>query len=118
VTVNTGAHGQREGLATHWEMWSFARGGFSPMQALSAATINPATYLGMDADIGSVEAGKLADLVILEDNPLDDIGHSDSISQVMLNGRLYRASNLAEKHTGKTRLKPFYWSEKPQSEIR
>ena len=118
VTVNTGAHGQREGLATHWEMWSFARGGFSPMQALSAATINPATYLGMDADIGSIETGKLADLVILDANPLDDIGHSDAISEVMMNGRLYRASDLAETHTGKARLQPFYWAGKPQSDIR
>ena len=65
VTVNIGAHGQREGLASHWEMWSFVRGGMSPMQALSAATINPATYLGMDADLGSIEPGKLADLVVL-----------------------------------------------------
>jgi imidazolonepropionase-like amidohydrolase len=118
VTVNTGAHGQREGLGTHWEMWSFTRGGFTPMEALSAATINPATYLGMAADIGSIEVGKLADLVILEANPLSDIRHSDRISNVVLNGRVYDASNLRERHTGDHRLRPFYWAGKPASAIR
>ncbi len=118
VTVNTGAHGQREGLGTHWEMWSFTRGGFTPMQALSAATINPATYLGMAEDIGSIEAGKLADLVILEANPLSDIRHSDRISDVVLNGRVYDASSLHERFSGDRRLKLFYWADKPASAIR
>jgi len=110
VIVNTGAHGQREGLATHWEMWSFARGGMTPMQALSLATINPAKYLSMDADLGSIEAGKLADLVILNSNPLEDIRQTDDISHVMLNGRLYRAADLAEEVTGEARLSPFWFS--------
>ncbi|TXS92882.1 amidohydrolase family protein [Parahaliea maris] len=118
IMVNTGAHGQREGLGTHWEMWSFVRGGFSPMEALSAATINPATYLGMSDDVGSLEAGKLADLVILEDNPLADIRNTDHISHVMVNGRLYRAGDLGEEVTGDAELKPFYWQGKPESEIR
>ncbi|MBN7798072.1 amidohydrolase family protein [Parahaliea mediterranea] len=118
IMVNTGGHGQREGLATHWEMWSFARGGFSPMEALSAATINPATYLGMDRDLGSLEAGKLADLVILDANPLEDIRHTDHISHVLLNGRMYRATDLAEQHTGDSTLAPFYWQGKPESDIR
>ncbi|WP_116364298.1 amidohydrolase family protein [Parahaliea mediterranea] len=118
VMVNTGAHGQREGLGTHWEMWSFVRGGFSPMEALSAATINPATYMGMAADLGSLEAGKLADLVILNDNPLEDIRNTDHISHVMVNGRLYRATDLGEEVTGDATLQPFYWQGKPESELR
>jgi imidazolonepropionase-like amidohydrolase/Tol biopolymer transport system component len=118
VLVNTGAHGQREGLATHWEMWSFARGGFSPMEALAAATINPALYLGMAGDVGSLEAGKLADLVVLDDNPLDDIRNSDHIRQVMVNGRLYRADTLEEIHTGERKLKPLYWHNRADSTIR
>lgn len=118
VLVNTGGHGQREGLATHWEMWSFARGGFTPMEALAAATINPARYLGMDADIGSLEPGKLADLVIIDGNPLKNIRHTDHISHVVLNGRVYAADSLSEVFTGDSTLQPFYWQGKPESAIR
>lgn len=118
VLVNTGGHGQREGLATHWEMWSFVRGGMSPMQAISAATINPATYLGMDGDLGSLEAGKLADLVILDANPLDNIRHSDKVGHVVLNGRIYIAGTLQEIITGNKKLNPFWWQTTPQGKIR
>jgi imidazolonepropionase-like amidohydrolase len=99
-------------------MWSFARGGFSPMEALATATINPARYLGMDDDIGSLEAGKLADLVIIDANPLDDIRNTDRISHIMLNGRLYRAGDLSEQVTGTATLRPFYWQTTPQGAIR
>lgn len=118
VVVNIGAHGQREGLAAHWEMWSFVRGGMSPMQALSAATINPATYLAMDGDLGSIEIGKLADLVILDANPLIDIRNSDKISHIVLNGRVYKSTTLQEVTTGDRKLKPFWWQQKPQGLIR
>ena len=117
IKVNIGAHGQREGLAAHWEMWSFVRGGFSPMEALATATINPASYLKMDADIGSLEKQKLADLVILDANPLEDIRNSDKISHIMANGRLYEARTLRQVHSGDSELKPFYWQGKPQSDI-
>ena len=100
MTVNTGAHGQEEGLGTHWELWSFVRGGWTPLEALRAATINPARHLGMDADIGSLEKGKLADLVILDADPLEDIRNSDKISGVMLNGRLYDPVTMNEVTTG------------------
>jgi len=118
IMVNTGAHGQREGLGTHWEMWSFARGGFSPMEALSAATINPATYLAMDGDVGSLEAGKLADMVIMNANPLEDIRNTDRISHIMLNGRIYEAGELREEFTGDAELNDFYWEGKAESAIR
>ena len=118
VSVHTGAHGQREGLATHWEMWSFARGGMSPMQALETATIAPARYMGMDGDIGSLKAGKLADLIIVDGDPLADIRDTDKLTHVMLNGRLYRADTLAEEVTGDAVLKPFYWADRPESAIR
>jgi imidazolonepropionase-like amidohydrolase/Tol biopolymer transport system component len=118
VVVNTGGHGQREGLATHWEMWSFVRGGMSPMQALSAATINPANYMGMAADLGSLEVGKLADLVILDANPLDNIRNTDKISHVVINGRVYEGGSLQEVLTGDKALQPFWWQNRPQDQIR
>lgn len=118
IVVNVGAHGQREGLGTHWEMWSFVRGGMSPMQALSTATSNPAKYLGMDSDLGSIEIGKLADLVILNTNVLEDIKNSDDISHVVLNGRVFKANNLEEVVTGDKKLEPFWWHNQPHMQIR
>jgi imidazolonepropionase-like amidohydrolase len=109
VSVHIGAHGQREGLGSHWEMWSFVMGGMSPLQALQAATINPARYMGFDKDLGSIETGKLADLLIVDGNPLADIRVTDDISYVVLNGRIYEAGSLAERLTGKRQLAPLYW---------
>ena len=109
VDVVIGAHGQEEGLASHWEMWSLARGGWSPLEALQAATVMPARHLGFDADIGSLEVGKLADLVIMRANPLDDIGNTDEIDMVMLNGRLYDAATMNETVTGDHDRQPYFW---------
>jgi imidazolonepropionase-like amidohydrolase/Tol biopolymer transport system component len=109
VMVSIGAHGQREGLASHWEIWSFAQGGMSPVQALQAATITPARALGYEADLGSLEAGKLADLVVIDADILADIYQSDKITHVMLNGRLYEAKTLNETVTGDRKTRPFYW---------
>ena len=118
IVVNTGAHGQREGLATHWEMWSFAEGGMSPMQALATATINPAHYLGMNEDLGSIEVGKLADLQVVDGNPLTNLKDTDKITHVMINGRLYRASDLSEQVTGDRKAPKLWWHGKPEYEIR
>lgn len=109
VLVAIGAHGQEEGLAAHWEMWSFAKGGMSPLEALRTATTAPAKHLGFDKDIGTIEPGKLADLVILNSNPLEDIRNTDDISEVMLNGRLYDAATLDEKMTGDRRRESYWW---------
>jgi len=111
VMVSIGAHGQREGLASHWEIWGFAQGGMTPLEALRTATITPAKALGFDAEIGSVEAGKLADLVILDVNPLEDIYQTDRIFKVMQNGRLFDAATMTEEHTGSFDPEPFYFQE-------
>lgn len=109
VMVSIGAHGQEEGLGSHWEMWSFVRGGMTPLEALKAATVTPATHLGYIKDIGTLEEGKLADLVILDANPLEDIRNSDKIDQVMLNGRLYDAETMNEVVTGTRKRAKYYW---------
>jgi imidazolonepropionase-like amidohydrolase/Tol biopolymer transport system component len=96
VKVNLGAHGQIQGLGAHWELWMLAQGGMSPLQAIRAATINGASYLGMDKEIGSLEVGKLADLVIMDANPLEDIRNSEKIKYVMINGRLYDSMTMNE----------------------
>ena len=109
VMVSIGGHGQREGLASHWEMWSFSRGGMSPLQTLRTATTEPARHLGFDKDIGTLEKGKLADLVILSDNPLDDIRNTDKVEHVMLGGRLYEAETMNEVHTGNAKRLTYWW---------
>ncbi len=109
VRVNMGAHGQLQGLGAHWEIWMMAQGGMTPLEALGTATINPALTLGLERDLGSIETGKLADLVILDRNPLENIRHTDSVSLVVANGRVYEAATMTEVHTG-TRPRPrFPW---------
>ncbi len=96
VPANIGAHGQREGLGAHWEMWMFALGGMTPLEAIRTATLNPARYLGLDADLGSLQPGKLADLVVIDGDVLRDIRQSDRISLVMQNGRVFEAATMNE----------------------
>jgi imidazolonepropionase-like amidohydrolase/Tol biopolymer transport system component len=109
--VNLGSHGQLQGLGAHWELWMLAQGGMTPMQAIRCATMNGASYLGMDKEIGSLETGKLADLIVLNDNPLDDIRNSEKIKYVMVNGRLYDADSMNEiGNREKPRLR-FWWQQ-------
>ena len=92
--VNLGAHGQLQGLGAHWEMWAMTHGGMAAHRALRVATINGAEYLGMDADLGSIEAGKLADIAVLDKNPLEAIENSDSVSLTVINGVVYDANSM------------------------
>lgn len=109
VKVNLGAHGQLQGLGAHWELWMMAQGGMSPMEALKTATINPAEYIGAGNDIGSLKVGKLADLIILTKNPLDNIRNTESITHTMINGRLYDTETMNEIGNEPKERSPFYW---------
>ncbi|HEY1021897.1 MAG TPA: amidohydrolase family protein, partial [Flavisolibacter sp.] len=109
VLVNMGAHGQLQGLGAHWEIWMMQQGGMSNLEALQTATINPAKSLGFDQWIGSLEVGKLADLLVMDRNPLENIRNTESIRYTMVNGRLYEAETMNEVgNVNKPRPK-FYW---------
>ncbi|NDV92200.1 amidohydrolase family protein [Alteromonas sp. 345S023] len=110
VSVHIGAHGQREGLAAHWELWLMTQGGFTPFEALRGATIDGATHLGMSNDIGSIEKGKLADLVVIEGNVLSDIRRSEYVEYTVLNGRVYEAATMNEVGS-KTQRQPFFFEQ-------
>ncbi len=116
VRVNLGAHGQLQGLGVHWELWMLVQGGMRPLEALRCATVNGAYYLGMEKELGSLEPGKLADLVVLEANPLENIYNSQRIVYVMKNGRLYDANNLDEIAPHQRKRNPFYWEMAPEAD--
>jgi imidazolonepropionase-like amidohydrolase/Tol biopolymer transport system component len=111
VLVNVGAHGQREGLGAHWEMWMLAEGGLQPLEVLRAATFTGAKYLGMDQEIGSLEKGKLADLIVLDKNPLEEIRNTESVHYTMVNGRLYNAATMDEIAPRDKKREPFFWED-------
>lgn len=109
--TGVGSHGQLQGLGFHWELWATASG-TSKMNALKAATILGAKSIGLDGDLGSLEVGKMADFIILDKNPLDDIKNTNTIYQVMKNGRLYNANNLDEVYPRQKKATNFWWHQK------
>jgi hypothetical protein len=94
--VGLGSHGNRQGLGVHWELWGYGMGGMPTRDILRSATIVSAEAIGVAADVGSIEAGKKADLQVLDRDPLADIRNTTSIRYVMKNGRLYEAATLTE----------------------
>jgi len=111
VEVLSGAHGQREGLAQHWEIWMMAQGGMEPLEALRTATIDPARVFGMDHALGSLEEGKLADIIVIDGNPLENIRDTDKVTHTMVNGVLYDATTMDRLLPEPRKRKAFFWEE-------
>ena len=107
-----GSHGQLQGLGYHWELWSNASGGMTSIDALKQATILGAESLGLDGDLGSLEVGKLADILVLDKNPIEDIRNSNSVHYVIKNGKIYEASSLDEVWPTEKKAETFYWQTK------
>jgi len=109
INTNLGSHGQMQGIAAHWELWMFHQGGMTELETIRAATMNGASYIGMDKHIGSVEAGKLADFLVIDGNPLENIRHTENIRYTIANGRVFDAATMNEMgHHRRDRL-PFWW---------
>ena len=107
--IGVGSHGQLQGLGMHWEIWLLQSGGLSQHDALRAATIVGAEAIGMGQDLGSLEPGKLADIIVLDRDPLADIRNTNSLAMVMKNGRLYDANTLDEVYPRQRKLAAQQW---------
>nr|WP_297788784.1 amidohydrolase family protein [uncultured Allomuricauda sp.] len=107
-----GSHGQLQGLGYHWELWSVASGGMENLDALKIGTILGAEALGLDGDLGSIEEGKLADLLIMDKNPLEDIRNTNTLTHVIKNGKVYDADTLDEVAPVEKKAESFHWQTK------
>jgi imidazolonepropionase-like amidohydrolase/dipeptidyl aminopeptidase/acylaminoacyl peptidase len=107
--AGVGSHGQLQGLGYHWELWAMQSGGLPEHDALRVATLMGADAIGLARDLGSIEPGKLADLVVLDADPLQNIRNTNTVSRVMINGRLHDAATLAEQHPRQRPAPSFYW---------
>jgi Tol biopolymer transport system component len=115
--VAVGSHGEIPGLGFHLEMQALATGGMTTMEVLHAATMGSSKTIGREAEFGSLEPGKFADLIILGKNPLDDIRNTLSIEDVMKDGRLYDGNTLNEIWP-RQKLLPTLWFQTENDAIR
>jgi len=103
-----GSHGEHHGLASHWEVWMGASA-LGNHGALEVASLHGARFLGVDKDLGSLEVGKLADLMVLNSNPLENIKSTLDMKYVMKGGKLYDAMSLDEVWPKAVPFGPYYW---------
>ena len=107
--VGIGSHGQLQGLGYHWEMWALQSGGMTPMETLRVATIGSAKIIGRETEVGSIEPGKFADMVILDKNPLENIRNTNTIRYVMKNGEMFEGDTLRQVWPVMRSLEPLWW---------
>jgi len=107
--VALGSHGEQQGIGAHWELWMLQSGGMTPWQALYAATMNGAESIGLEKQVGSLEEGKLADLLVLNSNPLDNVQNSRDLLYVIKNGVVYSADTLDEIWPTQKQFPAFFW---------
>jgi Tol biopolymer transport system component/imidazolonepropionase-like amidohydrolase len=114
-----GSHGQLQGLGAHWETWNLQSGGLTPHETLRVVTLFSAEAIGLQQDVGSLEAGKLADLIVLDRNPLENIRHTNSVRYVMKNGELYEGDTLNMVWPEQKPLpRQFWWETEPKMPVR
>jgi imidazolonepropionase-like amidohydrolase/Tol biopolymer transport system component len=107
--VALGSHGEQQGIGAHWELWMLQSGGMTPWQALRCATLLGAESVGLDKEVGSIEPGKLADMIVLNSNPLADIHNSRDLLYVIKNGVVYDAATLDEVWPVEKKFPPSFW---------
>ncbi|MGH9714671.1 MAG: amidohydrolase family protein [Candidatus Acidiferrales bacterium] len=107
--VALGSHGEQQGIGAHWELWMLGSGGMTPWQVLHCATMSGAESIGLERQVGSLEPGKLADLLVLNSNPLDNIQNTRDLLYVVKNGVVYSADSLDEVWPAQKRFPPFFW---------
>ena len=110
VDVHLGAHGQLQGLGAQWELWMLGQGGMSPLEAIRSATLEGAEYLGLDQDLGSIEPGKLADLLVIDGDVVRDLRQSENIRYTVANGRVYDAATMDQVWPARV-PRPRFWFE-------
>jgi len=97
VHVTLGAHGELQGLGVHWELWALGgEGAMEPLDALRAATVDGARYLGLQEVLGSVQPGRMADLLLVEGDPTVDLQATTAVRHVIVNGVLVREGTGGE----------------------
>ena len=109
--VTVGSHGEMQGISYHWEIWNIQSGGMDELDALRAATLFGAQGIGFEQDLGSITEGKLADILVLNEDPLDDIRNTTSLRWVMKNGVLYDADTLDTVWPVERKLPRMYWQD-------
>lgn len=114
VSIHMGAHGQMAGLAAHWELWNLSQGGMTNLEVLRCATLLGAQHLGMGNDLGSIEPGKLADLIVFDDSPLENIRNSTSVRYTVLNGRVYDSATMDQLFPDETQEASTYFEHRRQ----